>query len=177
MIFALEQSDRRPGQARHRKTMYVIDTNIFLDWWVRRYPADVFPSVQQRFDALVSANKVFAPERVHDEIKHVAPQPLKDWAKQNKGIFAPHDVAMQQEATKIQNTFPGMIDPYATHDEADRWIIAMANCKGYFVVTHETPAKLKRKPPRSHYIPDVCLALNIPCINLLELMRREGWAF
>jgi hypothetical protein len=157
--------------------MYVIDTNIFLDWWVRRYPSDVFPTVQKRFDALASTNKIVAPERVHDEIQNVAPKPLKEWAKNNKQIFAPHDVAMQQEAINIQNNFPGLIDPNAIHDEADRWIIAMALCSGYAVVTHETPAKSKRNPPRSHYIPDVCKVLNIPCINLLELMRKEKWSF
>jgi hypothetical protein len=157
--------------------MYVIDTNIFLDWWVRRYPADVFPSIQQRFDALASTKKIVAPERVHEEIQHVAPKPLKEWAKNNNQIFAPHDLLMQQEAIRIQTTFPGLIDPTAMHDEADRWIIAMASCRGYIVVTHETPAKSKRKPLRSHYIPDVCRELNLPCINLLELMRRESWSF
>jgi hypothetical protein len=101
---------------------------------------------------------------------------LKDWAKKNKKIFAPHDVAMKQEAIKIQNAFPGLIDPTAIHDKADRWIIAMTKYNGYIVVTHETPAKSKRKPPRSHYIPDVCIALKVPCINLLELMRREKWS-
>jgi len=28
-----------------------------------------------------------------------------------------------------------------------------------------------------HYIPDVCRDLDIPCINLLGLMRREHWTF
>jgi len=30
--------------------MYVIDTNVFLDWWERRYPPDVFPSVQRQMN-------------------------------------------------------------------------------------------------------------------------------
>jgi hypothetical protein len=157
--------------------MYVIDTNIFVDWWERRYPPDIFPSVQQRFDALVLKNKIVAPELVHVEITHVGSDPLIDWAKKNKKIFAPHDLVMQQEAIKIQNEFPGLIDPTAIHDEADRWIIAIAKCHGYIVVTHETPAKSKKKPPRTYYIPDVCKELNVPCIDLLELMRRESWSF
>jgi predicted nucleic acid-binding protein len=157
--------------------MYVLDTNIFIDWWERRYPPDLFPSFQQRFDALVLKNEVVAPELVYSEIRWVAGKPLINWAKKNKKIFVPHDVKLQQEATNILHSFPGMIDQTATYDEADRWIIAMANCNGYIVVTHETPAKSKRRPPRTHYIPDVCMALNIPCINLLELMRREKWSF
>jgi hypothetical protein len=45
------------------------------------------------------------------------------------------------------------------------------------VVTQETPAAEKRNPKRTHFIPDVCRELGIPCISLLGLMRREGWRF
>ena len=30
---------------------------------------------------------------------------------------------------------------------------------------------------RSHYIPDVCRELGLPCVSLLGLMRREKWVF
>jgi hypothetical protein len=70
-----------------------------------------------------------------------------------------------------------MIDPYAIHDEEDRYLIALAKLRGWTVVTHETPAKTKKRPPRSHYIPDVCRAEKVPCIELVELMRREKWSF
>jgi hypothetical protein len=136
--------------------MYVIDTNIFIDWWVRRYPPDIFPFVRQCFSDLASTNKISAPRRVYDEIQHVAPKSLKEWAKNNKQIFIPHDVAMQQEAIKIQNDFPGLIDQTVTYDEADRWVIAMANCNGFIVVTHETRARSKRTPP-SYTLHSRCL--------------------
>lgn len=118
-----------------------------------------------------------APERVHEELRHVASNPLKAWAKNNQHLFIPHDVQVQQEAANIVNTFPGMIDPYAVHDEADRWIVALAKCKGFTVVTHETSARIKKNPPRPLYIPDICRALNVDCINLVELMRHENWLF
>ncbi len=157
--------------------MYVIDTNIFIDWWERRYPPDVFPSVQRQVEGLVSAKKMCAPQMVQDEINHVASLALRAWASANRQLFLPHDAQVQQEAASILNRFPGFIDPYATYDEADRWVIALAKCKGYTVVTHETSAKSKRRPPRPSYIPDVCLALTVPCIDLVGLMRREKWAF
>jgi hypothetical protein len=34
--------------------MYSVDTNIYLDWWVRRYPEDIFPNVRAQIEGLVS---------------------------------------------------------------------------------------------------------------------------
>lgn len=45
------------------------------------------------------------------------------------------------------------------------------------VVTQETTAAEKRNPARSHYIPNVCRELGLPCISLLGMMRREKWMF
>lgn len=45
------------------------------------------------------------------------------------------------------------------------------------MVTYETSAGAKRRPRRTHYIPDVCAQLGVACIDLLEVMRREGLSF
>lgn len=82
-------------------------------------------------------------------------------------------------ATKVgfSASYQGSIDPYARHDEAYRYVIALAKLKGWTVVTHETPARSKKNALRTHFIPDVCRAVGVPCIDLLELMRREKWRF
>ena len=156
--------------------MYSLDTNIFIDWWERRYPPDVFPSVRKRFESVVGT-KLFAPQRVHDEIQRVGSPDLRVWFGNNSILVVPHDVAIQTEAASIQSNFPGLIDQTSNYDEADRWVIALARLKGFVVVTHETRAASKKHPPRTHYIPDVCDALGIDCIDLIELMRREKWKF
>lgn len=157
--------------------MYCLDTNIFLDWWERRYPPDLFPSLESEMTALASGSVIYAPERVWDEIQHVGSPGLRSWAKANRGMFLPHDSALQKEANAIQHKYPGLIDPRAIHDEADRYIIALAKLRGFSVVTHETSAHSKKKPPRSHYIPDVCAAESIQCIPFVELMREQKWSF
>ena len=157
--------------------MYSFDTNIFLDWWERRYPPDIFPALRTCMERLSYNNKLYAPEGVWNEIQHVGSTDLKAWAKQYRKIFLPHDQNIQTEANQIQTQFPGLIDPNAIHDEADRYVIALAKNRGFTVVTHETSAKTKKRPPRSHYIPDVCAVLNVRCIELVELMRDEKWAF
>ena len=81
------------------------------------------------------------------------------------------------EALAIQNRFPGLKDPKAEFEEADAYVIALAKLRNGVVVTQETPASEKRNPKRTHFIPDVCRELGLPCISLLGLMRRENWAF
>jgi len=65
--------------------MYSVDTNIYLDWWVRRYPEDVFPAIRIKIEQLIAGGKWVAVERVGDEIQHVGSPLLKNWAKANKG--------------------------------------------------------------------------------------------
>lgn len=156
--------------------MYSVDTNVFLDWWERRYPRDIFPALEASLQRIANT-KLFACERVYDEIQAVGSPGLKAWARGNRRLFVPHDPAIQAEANAIQTRFPGLIDSTAIHDEADRYVIALARLRGFAVVTHETSARLKRRPPRSHYIPDVCSETSVPCIDLLTLMRREGWRY
>jgi hypothetical protein len=157
--------------------MYSIDTNIYLDWWVRRYPEDIFPTYRSQVEDLIAAGKWLAVEQVQYEINHVGTADLKTWAKSQRNQFIAHDGSLIVEANKITTSFPGLIDTYATYDEADRYVIALAKLKGWAVVTHETPARSKRHALRTHFIPDVCKAIGVPCIDLLELMRREKWSF
>lgn len=157
--------------------MYSIDTNIYIDWWDSRYPPDIFPSVEKAMDALATSGKIIAPSIVHDEINHVGSKDLKQWAKNNKNIFVPHDTILQTEANNIQAMYPDLIDVTASYDEADRWLIALAKIKGIPVVTHETPARKKKNPRRKMFIPDVCSAMSIPCITFVELLRTEKLAF
>lgn len=157
--------------------VYSVDTNVFMDWWMRRYPPDVFPSVQKAIENLAASGKLFASERVREEIEASASRELKTWAKNNKAIFVPHDPQIQTEANQIQYDYPDLIDTTSPFDEADRWVIAVAKVRGCTVVTHETSVRLKRKPDRNLYIPDVCRAMKIPCIELIELMRQENWSF
>ena len=67
------------------------------------------------------------------------------------------------------------MDPKSLYVSADAYVIALAKVKAGTVVSQETSAQEKRNPKRTHFIPDVCRDLGIPCINLLGLLRREKW--
>ena len=154
--------------------LYVIDSSSFMDWQSRYYPTDVFEGLVTRFDELLGDERVVAPAIVRDELEAVGTDELKAWAKARSGIFVKTAVVLA-DARGIQARFPGLTDPKALHEEADAYVIALARSRGGLVVTQETPAAEKRSPKRTHFIPDVCRDLGIPCINLLGLMRREEW--
>lgn len=158
------------------KTIYAIDTNVVMDWQARYFPTDVFPSLVSRVDVLIGEGRWLLPEIVLEELNAVGTAELIAWAKARPAILVPLPELLA-EALAIQNRFPGLKDPKAEYEEADAYVIALAKLRNGVVVTQETPASEKRNPKRTHFIPDVCRELGLPCISLLGLMRRENWTF
>ena len=156
--------------------IYSVDSSSLMEWQARFYPPDVFTGLVVKVDALIAAERFLAPALVKEEIGAVGTAGLNDWTENHSGIFVP-TVEVLAEAQAIQDQFAGLRDPSAEYEEADAYVIALAKIRGGIVVTQETPAAEKRNPKRTHFIPDVCRELGIPCISLLGLMRREGWQF
>jgi len=155
-------------------SIYSVDTASLMDWHDRYYPVDVFPGLIALFDSLIVQKRVVIAETVDDEIKAVGSASLQAWAKTHKAIFEPTTEHLA-EALNIEGAYPGMKDPKSQFTEADAYVIAIAKLRGGIVVTQETSSSQKVRPRRTHYIPDVCSGLGIPCINILGMMRREGW--
>ena len=158
------------------KTIYAIDTNVVMDWQARYFPTDVFPSLVSNVDVLIGEGRWLLPEIVIEELNAVGTAEVVAWAKARPAIIVPLSEVLA-EALAIQNRFPGLKDPKAEFEEADAYVIALAKLRNGIVVTQETPAAEKNRPRRTHFIPDVCRELGLPCISLLGLMRREGWKF
>ena len=156
--------------------IYSVDSSSLMDWQARYYPADVFTGLVANIDALIAAGRFLAPALVKEEIAGVGTAGLNDWTESHAGIFIP-TAEVLAEAQAIENQFAGLRDPRAEYEEADAYVIALAKLRVGIVVTQETPAAEKHNPKRTHFIPDVCRELGIPCISLLGLIRREGWRF
>jgi Domain of unknown function (DUF4411) len=156
---------------------YCVDSSSFMDWQARYYPLDVFSGVADQVEALISMERFLAPSMVREELEKVGTEGLIQWLEDREGIFiATGEVLAGAQA--VQNQFAGLRDPKAEYEEADAYVIALAQLRSDgIVVTQETPAAEKRNPKRTHFIPDVCRELGVPCISFLGLMRREGWRF
>src|SRR5258708_7641456 len=156
--------------------LYSVDSSSLMDWQARYYPSDVFKSLLQKVDGLVASERFMAAALVKDEVKAVGTADLIGWTDAHSGIFVP-TADLLAEAQAIQKRFAGLTDPKAEHEEADAYVIALARIKNGIVVTQETAAAEKHRPRRTHFIPDACRELEVPCISFLGLMRREGWIF
>ena len=80
------------------------------------------------------------------------------------------DTAIQVAVAAILANHQRLVDTRKNRSQADPFVIALAQLHGFAVVTGERPTG---RPDRPH-IPDVCTALNIRCISLLELFREQG---
>ena len=149
---------------------YSFDTSAFIGAWNRHYPPDVFPTVWERFDQLIRHNHLKAIDEVKRELEDHGDE-LYDWVKLRKKMFCSLDANIQRQARGIQRQFPTLVKIDRTRPDADPFVIALAKEHNLTVVCYE---ESKPSKPR---IPDACQALGIPCINLVELFRREGWQF
>lgn len=157
--------------------MYSVDTSTLMDWQARFYPTDVFTGLKKQIKDLIADGKLRAAHVVKEELEAVGTPALKSWAEGQRGLFESLDPSLQCEAAAIQARYPELVDLKGGHESADPWVIALAKLRGWTVVSQETSAHEKCKPAKSYYIPDVCRDLGVPCINLLGLMRKEGWTF
>lgn len=156
------------------QAVYSIDTNSLMDWQARYYPTDVFTTLVPLIDALIASGRLVAAALVREEAEAVGTAGLIQWVQGNAGMFVP-TADLLGDALTVQDQFTGLRDPKAEYEEADSYVIALAQQRGGIVVTQETPAAEKNRPRRTHFIPDVCRELGIPCISLLGMMRREKW--
>jgi hypothetical protein len=159
--------------------VYSIDTSALISWWIRRYPTEVFPSLQKKIEELIAAGKLRASRMVLDELG-AKPDPLFVWAQSQSGFVVAVSQGVSNRAAELIGKYPILIDPQASRPQADPYVIALAETKqNGIVVTQETFAATKTtgKRKKRPYIPDVCKAINVECIDFLDLMKREGWKF
>lgn len=98
---------------------------------------------------------------------------LAKWGKSNKNMFIPLDGDQSREVSIILEKFPGLVDQNKTIPEADPFLIALAKCRAWTVVTSERPNNSPIRPK----IPNVCKNLSVRWIKLLEFFREVEFKY
>ncbi|MBT3801102.1 MAG: DUF4411 family protein [Bacteroidetes bacterium] len=155
---------------------YSIDTSAILDAWVRHYPHDIFPSFWNRFKSLAKSQVGIATELIDHELGK-KDDGCHKWFKENNlsGFFVELTDSVQNAVSDILKNpnYQRLIEDRKGAYRADPFVIALAKVEDLIVVTGEKATNNLNKPK----IPDVCKDMGIECINILDLMRREGWQF
>lgn len=150
--------------------VYCIDTSSLIAAWQERYPIENFPSFWTKLDALIDDGRLIAPIEVLNETKKRSDE-LHTWLKARSKMFRELDDAIQIEAAQVLAQFPRLVGERKLRTSADPFVIALARVEGIELVTDEKPTGSAARPN----IPDVCMALNMTSIGLLDLIRAEKW--
>lgn len=150
---------------------YSLDTSALLNAWQRNYPPDVFPTLWQNLDGLVSNGILIATEEVLVELEKKAGNAVHNWAKQRSAMFVPIDGQIQQVVSTILQNYPRLIDNRTNRSGADPFVIALAVIERCTVLTGERPSGNPAKPK----IPDVCAGMGVRCIGMVDLIREQNW--
>ena len=147
---------------------YSIDSSGILDLF-RYYPADVFPTIWTQMEA-AAGSVIFAIDEVYRELEKKDDDAFQ-WLKARRTMVVDLDVPTQQSVSEILAGHPRLVDTRKSRSSGDPFVIAFARTRHLTVVTGERPSGVLAKPN----IPDVCIALGIPWMNVLSMFRREGW--
>jgi hypothetical protein len=83
------------------------------------------------------------------------------------------DEQIQLNVIALLASHEKLLDTRAGRSAADPFVIALAQVEGCAVVTGERATNSLERPN----IPDVCAALGVRCMNLLDMVREQGWRF
>ena len=155
--------------------IFVFD-NSPLSTLFRNYYRGRFPSLWEKFDAIVDDGRLLSTREVLNEIDDSSITALRDWAKEHGGIFATptaEEGAFVAQIFSVRH-FQQNIEQkklYTGGYNADAFVVAKAAAMGGAVVTME------EHRPAAARIPNICQHFGVSCYTLEEFMETEGWEF
>lgn len=160
------------------KEVFVVDTNFFIEAWLRHYPMDVFPSWWQKVKELANAEKIISIDKVKEEINR-SQDDLTQWCKNNlPNSFFKDTSSVADQYAKVVNWaynnnhyHKNAQDEFMKSDNADAFLIAycLNDMHHRILVTYEISQPENKRKIK---IPDVCNAFEIKYINPIELFKE-----
>lgn len=164
-------------------SVYIVDTSSYIDIKIH-YPMKAFPTFWDNFETLIREGRVQSPITVFEEISRRDDE-LTEWSRINHDrVFFDHTPSILEKVEEVLGLFPDLIDATREHDQADPYVIAMAIDRQiqqsiepqHVLVVTEERINPRRKIKKTS-IPHVCTHFKIPCLNIIEVVLREGWTF
>ena len=154
--------------------IYVFDSSPLIVLFRHYYP-ERFPSLWEKFDSMISAQRIISVREVSKELEGQEDR-LSDWAGNNRGFFCmptTDELNFVAAVFRIQH-FQSLIrrkEQLVGKPVADPFVIAKAKVGGHCLVTQEN---FKEKAAK---IPNICKHFNIPYVDLETFMKNENWTF
>lgn len=155
--------------------LYLLDSDTFIQSANGFYDFDVFPKFWDWLDTSNKAGRVYSLFKVQEELLKKQDR-LSQWAKaRGRNFFIKADKRATPYLRRVADwAYHSAFSDFAKTDfcsKADFFLVAYALYLRATVVTME-------KHPQAQAvikIPTVCAALSVPCINLFDLLKNEGF--
>jgi hypothetical protein len=144
-------------------SVYVVDSNFFIQAHRASYPLDVATSFWNKVIQLAEEGKIVSIDKVKNEI-FKNEDDLKQWCEINLPDYFFKDTST-------------IIPQYSqVADEADAWLIAHAlvDPAQIVLVTHELSEPNRKNKVK---IPDACIANGVQYCNTIEMLRQLSERF
>jgi hypothetical protein len=149
--------------------VYSFDSSALIHAWRRAYRPKNFPSFWRLMEELAHDGRFKISSEVYGELES-KDDDVFAWCKAHKAeIFVDIDEDVQDRVIEIMGAYPRIVDTKKGKSGGDPFVIAIASCGKDIsaVVTEENPG--------GNRIPQVCSEEQIDCVNLADLIEREGW--
>ncbi|MHA1770211.1 MAG: DUF4411 family protein [Candidatus Thorarchaeota archaeon] len=148
---------------------YSFDTSGFINPFRRYYVPDVFPQLWDMINRLIEDGTIVASKEVFIELG-VKDDDLLHFVSNRPSLFIELDDIQQAIVGEIVNSYKKLVDPNSTKNNADPYVIALAEVFNLTVVSYERPGN--QEHPK---IPYVCQQRGVKHINFIEFLRDEGY--
>lgn len=165
-------------------SIYVVDSNFFIQAHRFSYPLDVAYSFWRKIKQLAFDGNIISIDKVHNEIfdKNDA---LEEWCinnlpdtffKDSSGSLSAYSRVVSWAYSMNSHYMPKAINEFLDADAADAFLIAyiLLDPQNRIIVTQEvSQPEIKRKIK----IPEVCNAFNVQFVNIMDMFRQLGEVF
>ncbi|HVC07143.1 MAG TPA: DUF4411 family protein [Solirubrobacterales bacterium] len=153
--------------------MFVFDTSAYLNGWHDHLPPATFSSVWDFIAAEMAAGRIITPREVFTELERKDDE-VTQWARERRDQFVEPSEDVQRLAGQIYALFPNP----GVRDDADPFVIAETQVRGFVVVTYEGRS-FDGVPHRrwDKTMPGICRHLNVGCATLPEALTGLGGSF
>lgn len=162
-------------------SVFILDTNVFIEAYRKNYPFDVFPGFWLTLKELADNGRIISIDKVKQEIV-IQKDELSEWIKtvmtvkffkstNTEAIIFPLK-QLAEWANKNENNYTSnAVNDFLQSTRADMWLIAYALSIGGTgtIVTQETSAPEQKSKIK---IPDVCKQFGIEYSDTIGMLRR-----
>lgn len=159
------------------ETKYTIDTSSLLAMMNagEKYSKEVFKKLWNDFQKLCDSEKLISHIEVYKEIHNGGIVEQIKWIKANKHVFKQYNLPEEENAIRQIGAKGGHFVSFLQQEKAksvhaDPWLVAQAKVENLTVINEEAINSPKK-------IPHVCTAMGVKSINILGLIKEEGWCY